>query len=153
MRPLRVYLAAPYAARDAIRVYADELRLIGMVCTSSWLQEDVAIGKGTIGAAVDESDDAVKQHCVKDFADIGRADALVLFTGETVREMGLPGLDFMTLHTGGRHVETGYALAKGIPVIVVGHAENVFHRGACITAIDWHRAVLELVNLNRAAAS
>lgn len=151
MSGLKVYLAAPYVARDAIRVYADELCLIGMHCTSSWLSEDVAINKGTIGAAVEQAEDQVKGHVRKDFADIDRADVLVVFTGEVIRLMALVNMtDQGSLHTGGRHVETGYALAKGKPAIVIGPAENVFHRGACIRAENWHRAVLELIKLANA---
>jgi nucleoside 2-deoxyribosyltransferase len=152
MSGLKVYLAAPYVARDALRQYADELRLIGMVCTSSWLTEDVEIKQGTIGATVEQTEDQVQGHCKKDFADIDRANVLVVFTGEVVRtSMALPDPMLSSqLHTGGRHVETGYALAKYKPVIVIGPAENVFHRGACIRATNWHCAVLALINLDRA---
>lgn len=146
---MKVYLAAPYVARDTLRVCADELVGIGITVTSSWLrgQADIQIGSG---AALDESDEAVREHCRQDFADVAKADTLVVFTGLAIESMRIPGGNGPMLHTGGRHVETGYALARDIPVIVIGDAENVFHRGCCTVVSDWHAAVLMLVVLDRA---
>ena len=53
-----------------------------------------------------------------DLNDVVRSDLLILFTAAFV---GIEG-------GGGRHVETGWALAHGVPIIVVGQPENVFHR-------------------------
>ena len=135
---LHVYLAAPYAARDGIRQYADELRSIGMTVTSSWLDEQDEIGAGTIDAATDLTDAAARAHVHKDFRDIGRCNVIVLFTAAASPIIGGTG------HSGGRHIETGYALAKGKHVIVVGQPENIFHR-TLDTFSDWHAAVLALV--------
>jgi nucleoside 2-deoxyribosyltransferase len=145
---MRVYLGAPYAARDHLRPLADELRAAGFTVTSTWLDETHQINAFTVGAAVAETQAQVEAHVVQDFSDLNRTDVLVVFTGEACSALGVP--DARTWHTGGRHVETGFALAKGKRVLVIGHAENVFHRGACRVVRDWHAAVLELVRLREA---
>lgn len=113
-----VYLAAPYGARERIRRYATELEAAGFVVTSTWLRETHEINAGTQGAATSLPDDTVAAHAEADMADIDQSDALVLFTA---KHLGIEG-------GGGRHIETGYALARHLPVVVVGEPENVFHR-------------------------
>jgi nucleoside 2-deoxyribosyltransferase len=142
---MKVYLAAPYACRDGLRGLAAELVKIGMSVTSSWLTEKQAIDAGTVGAAADLADAQVRHHVQTDFRDIERADVLVAFTGAAAVRFNASNVS----HSGGRHVETGYALALGKPVIVIGPPENVFHRGACTNVPDWHEAVLELVSIQR----
>jgi nucleoside 2-deoxyribosyltransferase len=141
---LYVYLAAPYACRDNLRPLADELRSIGMYVTSSWLEEDAALGSGQVGAATDLDDSAARAHVKKDFADIDRADVLVAFTAEASKVLNVSTIS----HSGGRHIETGYAIAKGKEVVVIGKPENIFHRALTMVP-DWHAAVLRLVWLER----
>jgi hypothetical protein len=144
-----VYLAAPYAARDLMRGYRSELAGINIGVTSSWLNDQVEINEGTLGAAPALADGQITKHCTDDFADIDRATALVLFTGEPIRKTLVASgvhLDALgSMHSGGRHVETGYALAKNKHVIVVGEPENVFQRGICTVVPSWHEAVLALI--------
>lgn len=129
----RLYLAGAYCARDALRDVADHLDAAGHTVTARWLQATHAIHSGTEGAAVDQSDGYAQTHVDEDFADIDAADVLVLFTaGFIAADLGVQG----NLRAGGRHIETGYALAKGKPVIVVGEVENIFHRGACLVVDD-----------------
>lgn len=138
---MRAYLAAPYAARAQVRQYADELEAIGYTVTSTWLTEDHEINAGTVGAATALADTDVDQHANTDFADIRRSDVLVLIT-ECVAEL-VDG----TATNGGRHVETGFAIALGKPVVVVGTPENVFHRSRFVDVVpDWHGACLLLAN-------
>lgn len=145
----RVYLAAPFAARDGLRVFADELDRIGMTCTSSWLAttDDIATG---IGAATEMSAEQVAEHARADLGCVDRSDCIVQFTGLAVEALGIPGACGPTLHTGGRHIELGYALAKKRRAIIVGPAENIFQRALCTVVANWHGAVLELVRLERA---
>lgn len=137
---MKIYLAAPYAARDRIKRYSDELTRIGYTVTSSWLDESHPIGDGTTGAATGLDDGQVALQASTDLADIDKADLLVLFTSDTAR------VGIFSAISGGRHIETGYAIAKGLPVLVVGEPENIFHRlGRAVTVVsDWHEAVLEL---------
>lgn len=138
---MKAYLAAPYAARDIVREYADELRSIGYTITSSWLDEKHEINSGTTGAATSLDDAQVAAHAHQDLIDIHKADVVVLFTAAAFAH-----LDGGTSTSGGRHVETGYAIALDLPVLVVGEPENVFHRlGASVQLVsDWHAAVLDL---------
>ena len=135
---MRVYLAAPYAARDQVRSYANDLEEHGVEVTSTWLEESHEINPGTINAATALGDDEVAQHVRQDLADIRRSDVLVLFTADAVRTPG---------GSGGRHVETGYfmALFGTRNVIVVGEPENVFHRAAGVTRVkSWGEALTHL---------
>ncbi len=141
-----VYLAAPYAARDLVRNFAADLDGMLVEVTSSWLKEDHEITAGTLGAAKDLSDDQVAKHARDDLKDIGDSDLLVLIT-ESIA--GVPGT------TGGRHVETGFALGFGLPVLVVGPAENVFHRlgesEGVYLAKDWPDALSRIATLETGA--
>lgn len=120
--PLRAYLAAPYAAREQVADYARELVEVGFDVTASWLDEEHEINSGTLGAAPALTGEEVARHAATDLDDIDRCDVLIVFTAAAL------GLHAEDCASGGRHVETGYALAKGIPVLVVGEPENVFHR-------------------------
>lgn len=135
----RVYLAAPYASRDLCRVYAAELLDKGHVVTSQWIRADHEIREGVVDAAPDHSDAHLTLQTHADFADIESADIVILFTAawcminwELHRHQTI---------SGGRHVEVGYALAKGKMVIVLGQPENIFHRGACVLAETWEEVL------------
>jgi nucleoside 2-deoxyribosyltransferase len=122
---VKVYLAGPYGSRDLLRTYADLVRETGCEVTSTWLNETHDITPGTEGAATELSDEVVLGHALMDLADIRKSDLVVLFTAAVV---GVEG-------GGGRHIETGYALAQYIPIIVVGEPENVFHRMSDLVTI------------------
>lgn len=134
---MKIYLAAPYAARDAVRLRGQELTRIGFTVTASWLDETHEINSDTTGAATGLPDAQVAVHAATDLRDIDGSDLLVAFTA------GALGVDG---GSGGRHVETGYAIALGMPVLVVGEPENVFHRypRACAVVPNWHEALIEL---------
>lgn len=57
------------------------------------------------------------QYAQQDLEDIRRADAFLLFTDAP---------QFATT-SGGRHVETGFALANSKPIAIIGPRENIFH--------------------------
>lgn len=134
---MKVYLAAPYAARELIRTYADEVRTVGIQVTSSWLDEKHEINEGTKGAATALSDEQVSNHAQADIREVRVSDLLVLFTAAAV---GMPDAK-----SGGRHVETGIALAGYKPVLVVGEPENVFHRTHGVFVFpDWHATLIDL---------
>lgn len=143
---MKAYLAAPYQSREQIRVCAAVLQQWGVTVTSTWLLEDHEINAGTTHAATALPDEAVAAHAQQDMDDIDRSDLVVLFTAASV---GVEG-------GGGRHVETGYALASGKPVIVIGEPENVFHRlGAPAVQLvpDWPAAVDAIGDRLEAGAS
>lgn len=143
---MRIYLAAPYGSREQIRAYASDARAVDLTVTSSWLDEAHEINAGTQGAATALSDEQVSLHALTDIGEVIGSDVLVLFTAAYV---GCEG-------GGGRHVETGVALATGIPVIVVGDPENVFHRITDQIAMrrvpDWATALVLVDSMGGARA-
>ena len=110
---MRCYLAGRYAEKNRLNQLASQLRELGVSITSSWLEE----------AHPPESKlkdiDRVKlpKYPQRDLDDIDAADILIFFSEDP---------DTATVR-GGRHVEFGYALAKGKPILVVGPLENIFH--------------------------
>lgn len=104
---LGVYLAGRYDRRRELEACAAQLPE-GWTSTARWLT----------GAHEGATDPTTLRACaIEDLVDIRKSDVLVAFTEGP--EVG---------HTsGGRHVETGFAMALGIPVVVVGPVENVFH--------------------------
>lgn len=133
---MKVYLAGPYQSRLILSEYADALHRHGYSCLSSWLNEPYEINAGTSGAALALDDATVAGHALTDIAEVQAADVFILFTSKFV---GVEG-------GGGRHVETGVALAGGIPVIIMGEPENVFHRipGAVISVPTWLHLLAQL---------
>jgi hypothetical protein len=108
-----VYLAAQFARRDELAVYAAKLRSAGWEVTSSWLDQTTPLdGKMSNHLRQDNY-----RFASRDWEDVRKADHLVLFTEDPL--VGVP--------RGARHVEFGMALASGKAVAIVGPRENVFH--------------------------
>ena len=137
---LTVYLAGPYAARDQLRGYAEELRRIGYRIGTRWLEETHEIGSGTVGPATDLDDTQAERHAFDDLADVDKCDVFVGFTAAVADMVGGTG------NSGGRHVELGYALAASERrIVIVGEPEHIFHRIGWVTKVpDWHAAVVHL---------
>jgi hypothetical protein len=62
-----------------------------------------------------------------DLEDVRAADALVVIKPTTSHRDS----------TGGHHVETGIALERGLPIILLGEAENVFHQHERVHVLSW----------------
>ena len=107
------YLAARYSRREELQGYKTELEALGHKVYGRWLT----------GAHLAAEDDILKRpalgsgFALEDLIDIDQADTMISFT-EPPRG---------TASRGGRHVEFGYALARGKQMIIVGPRENVFH--------------------------
>lgn len=137
---MKIYLASAYQSREQIRAYAADLEDAGFDCTSTWLNEEHEINDGTVGAATELDDVTVANHVRVDLYDIRRSDILVIFTESVTGHQG----------GGGRHVEMGIALERGIPIVVVGTPENIFQRGSSTArCVDWHMAIISLVAIER----
>jgi hypothetical protein len=103
---MKLYLAAPYAAREATAAAAVRLRAAGWTITSTWhdlpeVDQDMATDY--------ELSNAARQCC----EEIAEAEALMLFASDDTS-------------TFGRHVEFGYALAKDKKLFLVGICESIF---------------------------
>lgn len=108
----RVYIAAPFPLRDyAVAMMHDLERRFGFEVTSRWLKAP---------------DELADEHARKDLADIAAADVLLAINPS----------DWIDKGTGGRHVELGYALALGIPIVLLGSRSNIFHHLSSIIVVE-----------------
>lgn len=104
---MKIYLAAQFKEQEIMMQWAILLREHGHFITSRWLfakEELTNSNKATDAAKID-------------LEDIDEAECMISST-----------LNRGELYTGGgRHIEYGYALAKGKKLINVGGYESVFH--------------------------
>lgn len=101
---MKIYLAAPYADRGKMETIANYLKTKGHEITASWVYGG-------------EEGLTREQIAVLDLGDVDKADVVISFT----YTRGTPSTG------GGRHVEFGYAMARGKRLVVVAERENVFH--------------------------
>lgn len=122
---MRIYIASHSQSR------ASELKRVleghGHVIVARWIDCDTKFGLGVSAY----SDDERRALAVMDDEDVRRADALVLLAepeGQTV--------------PGGKHVETGIAIALGRLVFVLGRRENLFHWHPAVTPVSSVKSLL-----------
>jgi hypothetical protein len=132
---MRIYLAARYIRREELARYAAELRALGHVVTSRWVDGQHEAETAT---QVDRA-----RWAAEDWDDLMAAECCVSFTERPRAQLEKPG-------RGGRHVEFGAAMAAGKRLIVVGWRENVFH---CLPDVEfvetWEQAKEMLANDGR----
>ncbi len=104
---MKFYLAGKYDRRLELSVIADILKAQGHEVQAEWLD----------GSHVATSHEEKLKYANVDFADIDACSHLVMFN--------LPVYD--PEMSPGRHVELGYALAKGKHCSVVGAGDSVFY--------------------------
>lgn len=145
---MKIYLAGRYSRREHLCSLRDELERMGHTVTSRWLRTEWVNRPDQSSAAPPEYR---AKYAVIDLEDVDAADCVISFTdppagicprcggtGETMwpaEDGGSPPLVCPVCDgkgkvgggRGGRHVEFGYAMAKGKRLIVVGHRENLFH--------------------------
>lgn len=110
---MKTYLAAPYSTKEYVTKCAQELRDLGIIVTSSWLNEPHVPGMQMSELTPEQH----QKYAMRDEIDVREADVFVFFTDPT-------GI----IVRGGRHVEFGMAVILGKPICVVGNQhENIFH--------------------------
>ena len=125
---MNLYLAARYSRRLELCDYAASMEARGHHITSRWL----------LGSHQAENDQLqrgaeAERFAAEDLDDVRRAHAVIAFT-EPPRS---------NTSRGGRHVEFGYALGLGIPLVIVGPRENVF--GCLVDQFEgWETALVHL---------
>lgn len=107
---MKAYIAAPYPERDVAIIVMQQLEAGGIEVTSTWLRR---------------LDQLTNSDARKDLVDVERADVLVALNPHGWEKKG----------TGGRHVEFGYALALGKPIVLVGKRSNIFHYLDIVTVV------------------
>lgn len=104
---MKVYLASFFNTRSRLLPIRTRLQEMGYEVTSTWLDEPE-------GSTDKPSLEASQAFAHRDLTQIADSNLLILDTfDETLR--------------GGREVEYGFAMALGIPTVVVGPRRNVFH--------------------------
>jgi nucleoside 2-deoxyribosyltransferase len=111
-----IYLSGQFEDAPVLREVRERLIGLGYRVTSRWLDAPSAI-PATSDADQEGGAERLAVIARQDFEDIVAADVVVVFNPA----------EFCSIGRGGRHVETGYALALGKPVAIVGARGNVFH--------------------------
>lgn len=125
-----IYLAAAYSRAAEMRTVADVLRGDGHEITARWIEGKHDVPPAGIEPGSREHDAWAAQD---DLDDIDRSECIVSFTGGGNRSRG------------GRHVEFGYGLARGLRMVIVGEREPVFHglpQVQVVANLDEARALL-----------
>lgn len=120
----RSIFVASHSREIAIEV-ARQLRAAGHHVTSRWLEVDTKFGDTT----AEYSDAERRDLALLNETDVRAATGGVVLITEAGRRC-VPG---------GKHVESGIALALGRPVYILGRRENIFHwhpRCICFDDID-----------------
>jgi hypothetical protein len=105
---MKLYLAASSPRQEEMRILRKGLAAHRISVTSRWLDMDFDL------IPLEE----YGNNAILDLEDIDDAHYLVLYNPKADHRTG----------TGGRHVEAGYALGTGKPIIYIGEKEeNVFH--------------------------
>ena len=138
MAPLRIYLSGQFEDVTLLRRVRDDLTRHGFVITSRWLNGD-SLEPATASAGEEGSTARLVSIASQDLEDIESADVVVVFNPDVARTIG----------RGGRHVETGYALARAKPVILVGVRSNVFHWLPTVAVIDKWEELIEKLREDR----
>jgi hypothetical protein len=132
-----IYLASRYSRYQEMQAVRADLEKLGHVITSRWINGGHQISDDGLSAQAKEEER--KRFATEDLYDLMQAECVVSFT-EPPRS---------TNSRGGRHVEFGIALGRGMRVVVVGPRENVFH---CLPAVDYYESYESCIDAFRRVA-
>ena len=105
---MNVYIAAPWVRRDDARAFGKRLEELGYGITSRWFYHEGDPNDST-GITVDI--ESIRAQAFEDIEDVLAADVLVVLNLQKSE---------------GKAVETGIAIAHGVPFISVGVRSNIF---------------------------
>ena len=113
---MNIYIAARFSKRHIANELANYLKSKGHTITSRWVLPDC---DHVIATSISEqaADDERQRFAREDIEDLDAADWCISLMEHKARNNS----------RGGRHVEYGYALARGIKMTVIGCRETVFH--------------------------
>jgi nucleoside 2-deoxyribosyltransferase len=132
--PLKVYVAARWDDRDDALLIKDFILKAGLICTSTWLTPHDDQSMDSLKQSAIEKP---RQRAIKDFEDIDACDVYLVYSPKKSHRNG----------TGGKHVEMGYAMAKGKPCVLVGERENIFHYHPTVRVVDGVANFLKLMEI------
>lgn len=108
----KFYLCGRYGRKEELQECAIELRNMGHIVVSSWVDFDDNLNECNL------SDKEKCEIAMIDIEDLESADILVVFSEEE---------NSTQKGRGGRHVEMGMAIALRKDIDVIGPKENIFH--------------------------
>jgi nucleoside 2-deoxyribosyltransferase len=116
-----IYLAGPWAQREAVQEARRQLMAAGINVNAQWLDVEMKDGAGDTAESQAAAGYDMSAEANRDLADINKSDAMVVLNLEKSE---------------GKAVEQGIALEKGLPIIVVGKRTNVFQYLPKVTVVD-----------------
>jgi hypothetical protein len=119
----KIYLAGKYGKREQLLEVANKLSLLGHTVTARWTKGN-EVGQDWV------------ENAIMDYEDVLAADLVLNFT-EPYGSQNLGG---------GRHVEFGIAVAKGIECWLVGEREVIFHHLPRVKSFSDINSVLKRLN-------
>lgn len=122
---LKVYIAGRFEDKQKISEIKRELEAAEIEVGSDWISMNAAV-----------SDEERSRFAEIDLRQVRECDILVLFKP----------VDSHRDTSGGHHVETGYALALGKPVFLIGSAENIFHFHPNVREFDSVQSAIQAIN-------
>lgn len=122
-----LYLSAQFEDAPVLRDARARLAALGYTVTSRWLDAGTAV-PATAQTSDAGAGERLAAIAVQDLDDIRAADVVVVYNPAEACAIG----------RGGRHVETGFALALDKPIVIVGARGNVFHWLPSVAIVkDW----------------
>ncbi len=107
---MRIYIAAPWVRRPEAIEVGKRFAAAGHTLTCRWFYHE-SDGDPTDATGVTCSSESIRKQAYEDITDVQRADVLVVLNLQKSE---------------GKAVETGIAIAGGIPVVSVGPRSNIF---------------------------
>ncbi len=127
---MKIYLAGSWQRRKELQEYASALIQSGHQVTSRWLWSE-------IGGLGQTPDSVLCEWAQVDLEDVRTSECLILFT----ERHGV-------WTSGGRLVEFGVALERGLQLICIGRKENIFCYGSGILLFEQFQSALEHLTNN-----
>lgn len=114
-----VYIACPWVQKEAAVAAGKQFTEAGFNVTSRWFNHQ---GDPNDSAGISVSDEAIEQQAIEDLQDVLDADVIVVLNLQKSE---------------GKAVETGFALAHGIPLVTVGTRSNIFQvLGLMVSSVE-----------------
>ncbi len=132
---MKVYLAARFSKRPIVEAWGKALEHHGFEIVSRWSQRD-SDHKLVDGLSPQAEDSERQRFAIEDIEDIDKAHICLSLMEEPRNNS-----------RGGRHIEFGYALGKGLDLWIVGPRETVFHHLPQVHCFDdWVDCFNAMVN-------
>jgi nucleoside 2-deoxyribosyltransferase len=105
---MRIYIAAPWVRREEAIEIAKRFEAEGYEITSRWFKHD---GDPNDSTGINCDQDEIRKQATEDWEDVATSDWVVVLNLQKSE---------------GKAVETGLAIASGVPFISVGQRSNIF---------------------------